>query len=263
MILPALVSRSIWRRQFMEHIEIERAGVLAGIEVAGAVDTRAASPVEPAESLRAPRVRFEEVAFTYPGKGSTVLGGLNLEILPGELLAVVGLNGAGKSTLIKLLGGLYTPTAGGITVDGTDPARLDPRQWQWHSRISIVLQDFVRYQLSLLDNVTLGYAAVPVDRERAERAAADAGLDRLVAELPRGWDTPRSRGPAGAVSICSGAVAGSRADLGHVRAAERRAAPGAGRAHHLDVKSVFGIEMGWSSPTSVSCWPCALRSTRW
>src|SRR5262249_30016248 len=103
------------------------------------VDATASTPAAP------PRVRFEDVSFAYPGTDRLVLDRLNLEIRPGELLAIVGLNGAGKSTLIKLLAGLYTPTGGRITVDGIDIDDIGPAAWR--ERISVVFQDFVRYEL--------------------------------------------------------------------------------------------------------------------
>ncbi|WP_449488205.1 ABC transporter ATP-binding protein [Streptomyces purpurascens] len=86
-------------------------------------------------------IRFEDVTFTYPGAPRPVLSRLNLTIRPGERLAIVGVNGAGKTTLIKLLAGLYTPTAGRITVDGEDLCTLDPAEWR--SRMTALFQDFV------------------------------------------------------------------------------------------------------------------------
>ncbi|WP_435597358.1 ABC transporter ATP-binding protein [Streptomyces anulatus] len=361
-IVPALVSRSIWRRQFMEHIEIERAGVLSGIEadhwrrlaldwtdgkesrtfglqgwavdrwreklmlmlspkwvagVRGVLDqwqiavvigpplivafglivrqadepggsvaaaaavlgagwailnllgfadaleiegaipgcrayaelckdvlptagAAAKPPVDRADEHKAPLVRFEGVSFSYSDGGPAVLDGLDLEIRPGELLAIVGLNGAGKSTLIKLLGGLYAPSAGRIMVDGDDLRDSDPQGWR--RRISIVFQDFARYHLSLLNNVTLGYGSVPTDRERAETAAADSGLDRLVAELPQGWDTPLARARTGGVDLSGGQwqkVVLTRA-MYAMRSGARLMVLDEPTAH-LDVKSEFEV----------------------
>ncbi|MER5180150.1 ABC transporter ATP-binding protein [Streptomyces sp. NPDC002896] len=147
-------------------------------------------------------VRFESVSFCYPGTEHTVLDGLDLEIRPGELLAVVGLNGAGKSTLIKLLSGLYEPTGGRITANGTDLAELTPDAWR--RRISVVFQDFVRYELSAADNVTLGQAAVPRNDTALEAAARDAGLTAVLERLPQGWDTPLARSRTDGVDLSGG-----------------------------------------------------------
>ncbi|WP_327329990.1 MULTISPECIES: ABC transporter ATP-binding protein [unclassified Streptomyces] len=147
-------------------------------------------------------VRFEDVSFRYPGTDRTVLDRLDLEIAPGELLAIVGMNGAGKSTLIKLLAGLYTPTSGRITAGGTDLADLGPETWRRH--VSMVFQDFVRYELSAAENVVLGRADRPRDEQALARAAADAGLSPVLQRLPAGWDTPLARSRTGGVDLSGG-----------------------------------------------------------
>ncbi len=150
----------------------------------------------------APLVRFEDVCFTYPGTTRQVTDHLELEIRPNELLAVVGLNGAGKSTLIKLLSGLYEPTAGRVTADGVDIRQLGPEQWR--QRMSVVFQDFVRYHLTAAQNVALGRGDVPVDRDALEAAARDAGLGDVLDRLPNGWHTPLSRTRTGGVDLSGG-----------------------------------------------------------
>ncbi|MFE7741651.1 ABC transporter ATP-binding protein [Nocardia sp. NPDC057455] len=193
---------------FADALEIEgavpgcRAYAELGAELTGTEVPTGGYSFEQCATSAAPSVRFEGVSFAYSASSPGVLDRLDLEIRPGELLAIVGLNGAGKSTLIKLLAGLYRPTGGRITVDGIDLARIDQRDW--YRRISIVFQDFVRYHLSVSDNVALGYAAVPVDRKRAEQAAQDTGLGRIVAGLPHGWDTPLSRSRTDGVDLSGG-----------------------------------------------------------
>lgn len=71
-----------------------------------------------------PAVRFEKVSFEY-GPDSRVLEDVDLDIRPGEVLAIVGVNGAGKSTLVKLLAKLYEPTGGSVLVDGQALADTD------------------------------------------------------------------------------------------------------------------------------------------
>jgi ATP-binding cassette subfamily B protein len=154
-----------------------------------------------------PLVRFEGVRFAYGsavGQSPPVLDGLDLEIRPGELLAVVGLNGAGKSTLVKLLAGLYQPTAGRITADGVDiSSPCSGGLAAWRRRLAVVFQDFIRYHLSVLDNVRLGYAG-PLDRAALDAAAREAGLAELVNQLPDGWDTPLARDRTGGVDLSGG-----------------------------------------------------------
>ncbi|GAA4720175.1 ABC transporter ATP-binding protein [Phytohabitans rumicis] len=149
-----------------------------------------------------PLIRFEGVGFRYPGTESVVLDGLDLQVRPGELLAIVGVNGAGKSTLIKLLAGLYEPTAGRITADGRDLADIGPAAWR--ARLSVVFQDFVRYHLSAADNVALGNALAVPDMAAVVGAARDAGFDAVVSRLPGGWDTPLARARDGGVDLSGG-----------------------------------------------------------
>ena len=82
------------------------------------------------------------------------LDGLDLELPAGLCTAIVGVNGAGKTTLVKLLTRLHEPTAGRLTVDGTDLADLDVALWR--RQVSVVFQDFVRYELSASDNIRVG-----------------------------------------------------------------------------------------------------------
>lgn len=147
-------------------------------------------------------IRFEGVGFVYPGTSRLVLDGLDLEIRPRELLAVVGLNGAGKSTLIKLLAGLYEPTTGRITYGGRSIAAIGLQEWRRH--LSIVFQDFVRYPLSAYDNVALGNGTVPPDRTAIATATRDAGLDTVLDRLPYGLSTPLARSRSDGVDLSGG-----------------------------------------------------------
>ncbi|HEX4789282.1 MAG TPA: ABC transporter ATP-binding protein [Actinospica sp.] len=162
---------------------------------------RTPAPAEPLPD-RVPVIAFEGVGFRYPGSEHTVLDAVDLEIRPGELLALVGLNGAGKSTLIKLLSMLYTPTAGRITADGTDLARLGPEAWR--SLIAVVFQDFVRYELSAADNVLLGRGDLSPDLEELAEAARESGFAEVLGRLPDGWDTPLARTRTGGVDLSGG-----------------------------------------------------------
>ncbi|MDG4828645.1 ABC transporter ATP-binding protein [Solwaraspora sp. WMMD1047] len=153
-------------------------------------------------SARGVGVVFEGVRFRYPGAERDTLYGLDLTVRAGEVVAVVGVNGAGKTTMMKLLGGLYQPTAGRIVVDGVDLAELDPRQWQ--RRLTVVFQDFVRYPLSARDNIALGAGEHPGDDAEIWRAAEAAGADGLLAGLPAGLDTPLTRTRSGGVDLSGG-----------------------------------------------------------
>lgn len=99
-------------------------------------------------------IKLENVSYQYPSNKKWVLKDINLIIKQGETLALVGENGAGKSTLIKLILGFYKPTRGRILIDGKDLNDIDKQSYQ--KKISAVFQDFVRYNLSIRENITLG-----------------------------------------------------------------------------------------------------------
>src|SRR5918992_282412 len=113
-------------------------------------------------------VRFERVRFRYPGSDVDVLRDLDLEIAPGQAVALVGVNGAGKSTLVKLLAGVYRPASGRITVGG---------------RVAAITQDFLRLPLPARENVTFSRSG------DLAGVASRAGVSDLVGRLPGGWDT--------------------------------------------------------------------------
>jgi ABC-type multidrug transport system fused ATPase/permease subunit len=147
--------------------------------------------VEPVRDQPQRSVRFEHVDFRYPNTTSDIFEGLDLDVEAGRSLAIVGVNGAGKTTLIKLLAGLYQPTAGRITVDGVDLRDLDPGGWQ--RRVAAIFQDFVHYEMSAADNIGFGAVEHLADRSLIVDAARAAGADEIVAALPNGFDTVLSR----------------------------------------------------------------------
>jgi ATP-binding cassette, subfamily B, bacterial len=168
--------------------------------------TRQLPPDTPREEIR-----YERVRFRYPGAERDALGGhdgldglegLDLTISAHHSLAIVGENGAGKTSLVKLLCGLYVPTEGRISVDGTDLAELDPAAWR--SRVAVLFQDFARYQLPVRDNIGLGAPAYSGDLDRLRSAAEKAGVLDLIEGLPAGWDTVLSREYAGGVDLSGG-----------------------------------------------------------
>jgi ATP-binding cassette subfamily B protein len=136
-------------------------------------------------------LRFEGVSFTYPGAEKAALDKVTLHVPAGSKLAIVGDNGSGKTTLVKLLARLYEPTEGRILLDG-----LDLRDWDvaaLRSRIGVIFQDFVRYQLTVGENVGSGDDRAYGDRERWAEAA-DKGLAApFIDEMPKTYDTQLGR----------------------------------------------------------------------
>jgi ATP-binding cassette, subfamily B, bacterial len=132
-------------------------------------------------------IRFENVSFTYPGGDAAALVGVDLHVRPGSKLAIVGENGSGKTTLIKLLTRLYEPTTGRVLLDG-----LDLREWDLatlHRRIGVIFQDFVRYQLTVGENIGAGDDRAYQDRERWTDAARKGLAAPFIDEMALGYDT--------------------------------------------------------------------------
>jgi ATP-binding cassette, subfamily B, bacterial len=136
-------------------------------------------------------IRFEGVSFVYPGTDRLVLDRLDLDITAGTSVALVGENGAGKTTLIKLLCRFYDPTEGRITVDGVDVRELDLDDYR--SRLAVIFQDFVHYNLPARDNVGFGALDRAGDDRALQEAAAKVGILEVIEALPDGWDTPLAR----------------------------------------------------------------------
>lgn len=149
-----------------------------------------------------PEIRFDDVSFAYPGTDVMVLDHLDLTLEAGRSVAIVGENGVGKTTLLRLLAGFYQPTSGRVLIDGGDLRDLDPA-W-WRRRLSVIFQDFVRFELTAFENVALADPAHPDARAHAQTAAIAAGADGIVDELPKGWDTILSRGFTDGVDLSGG-----------------------------------------------------------
>ncbi|MEW1658832.1 ABC transporter ATP-binding protein [Streptomyces sp. NPDC093707] len=130
------------------------------------------------------------LTFTYPGKDSAAVAGIDLDIHRGEIIALVGENGSGKTTLAKLLTGLYLPSAGTVTWDGHDVHALSPDAL-WRTT-AVVPQDYTRWPLAARENITLGQPQVGGD-QAVRRAAELAGADAIIDGLPQGLDTSLAR----------------------------------------------------------------------
>ena len=130
-------------------------------------------------------VRFEAVTFSYPSRPGPVLDGVNLELAPGEAVALVGPSGAGKSTIAGLLLRLLEPTGGRVTVGSVDIARCDAHAWR--AQLAWVPQRPMLFRGTVADNVRLGDPNAGDECVRA--AAALAGADLFIRRLPLGYDT--------------------------------------------------------------------------
>jgi ATP-binding cassette, subfamily B, bacterial len=136
-------------------------------------------------------IRFRDVGFRYPGRDEWALRHLSVFIPEGQSLALVGQNGAGKTTFIKLLTRLYDPVEGEILLDGRLLTQWDAERL--HERISIVFQDFARYQLTARENVGFGEVQNLKNDAQVTRAIERGGAETVVGALKAGIETQIGR----------------------------------------------------------------------
>ncbi|MGH3200800.1 MAG: ABC transporter ATP-binding protein [Streptosporangiaceae bacterium] len=147
-------------------------------------------------------ITLREVSFGYPPDGDLVLDGVDVHLPAGTAVALVGENSAGKTTLVKLLTGMYQPTAGQVLLDGVPLAGLDLAAWR--ERTAATFQDFVRFELLAAEAVGVG------DLPRmAEPAALESALERadataIAASLPDGLQTRLGRSFTGGQELSGG-----------------------------------------------------------
>lgn len=126
--------------------------------------------------------RFENVGFQYHHSVLWANRNLNFTLHPGEKLALVGENGAGKTTLVKLLARLYDPTEGRILLDGIDLKEYDINGLRLN--LGIIFQDYIRYQMTLSQNIAVGNIAQVENTELIKKAARESLADALADKLP-------------------------------------------------------------------------------
>lgn len=161
--------------------------------------------------------RFENVGFRYPGSDRWAVRNVSFVLRPGERIAFVGENGAGKTTLTKLLARLYDPTEGRILLDGRDLREYDLSSLR--RAISVIFQDFVRYELRFDENIGIGSIdavreyldalddAKPAPEEGVDRIAEAAGKSLasvLLDRFPEGWRQMLGRRFEGGVNLSGG-----------------------------------------------------------
>ncbi|KAI0532926.1 multidrug/pheromone exporter, ABC superfamily [Xylaria digitata] len=204
-LISLLVSAQLWGQLFTLAPEITRAGRAVGricdlIDLGSSKTTDKAShkndpeamiesktlPSTPGQGLS---VKFKQVNFSYPARPNRqILKGLNIDIVPGQLCALVGPSGAGKSTVISLLERMYSIESGTIEVGGFDiNAKKEP---VFRDDIGLVPQDSVLFEGSIRFNVALGArpGVQPSDAD-VEEACKLANIHDTIISLPDGYDT--------------------------------------------------------------------------
>ena len=166
--------------------EIQK-GMAASEELFGLLDT----PAEPDNGTLVPegrlegRVRFDNVHFRYADHQPEVLKGIDLEVKPGQMVAIVGRSGSGKSTLMSLLPRFYAPTTGRILID--DVAIEDYKLRPMRQQIALVSQNVTLFNADLTANIA--YGTGEVDKARVEEAARAAYAHDFIERMSEGYDT--------------------------------------------------------------------------
>ena len=130
------------------------------------------------------RVRFERVSMTY-GSEIPVVRGIDVDVKPGHMVAILGAPGSGKSTIVHLIPRFYDVTDGRVTIDGLD--LRDVTLSSLRRNVGIVLQDVFVFGASVKDNIAYGAESATMDE--IVQAATVAQLHQFVETLPKGYDT--------------------------------------------------------------------------
>ena len=147
--------------------------------------------IDPTKPVSPPKIwsgeiNFSDVTFAYPTRADeAALSHVNLNIQPGETIALVGLSGAGKSTIIQLLQRFYDPDEGKIFLDGIDIKTMN--RFEFRKSIAIVPQDPVIFASTVMENIRFGNPDAS-DKE-IHQAARSAAAHEFISELPQGYDT--------------------------------------------------------------------------
>jgi ABC-type multidrug transport system fused ATPase/permease subunit len=130
------------------------------------------------------RVELRDVTFAYDGH-EPVLRGIDLEVEPGQTVAIVGPTGSGKTSLVMLIPRLYDVDEGAVLVDGADVRSVDPASLR--REVAVVSDDAFLFSASLRDNIA--YARPEASDDEVVASAVRAGLEGLLDDLPDGLDT--------------------------------------------------------------------------
>lgn len=145
---------------------------------------------------------FRNVSFLYPRKSKPVLEDVNFRLEPGERIALVGANGHGKTTIVKLLTRMYDPTEGQVLLDGIDLREYDLEDlWK---NIGVIFQDFMRYDMTVGDNIATGRIEERNDAFRIRAAAFKSLAETVVHKLPHNYDQMLGCRFAGGVDLSGG-----------------------------------------------------------
>jgi ATP-binding cassette, subfamily B, bacterial len=158
--------------------------LLAFFEMKPTVTSNPDGPLIPRPIQRG--FEFRNVSFAYPGTTRRVLSNFNFILKPGERIALIGENGQGKTTVVKLITRLYDPTEGQILLDGID--LRDYKLEDLHHEIGVIFQDFMRYEMTARENISVGRVESEHSQAELEDAAHKSLAESVIAKLPGGYD---------------------------------------------------------------------------
>jgi ATP-binding cassette subfamily B protein len=181
-LAPLMGLVGLWSRLNDAAVAMERLGDVLDLEPEQKPEDLANRVALP--DLRG-EIKFEGVYFRYGGADTSyVLENINLDIKPGELVAIVGRSGSGKTTLAKLLVGFYTPTEGKLMVDGYDINVIDKEYYR--AQVGYVMQTNLLFSGTVAENIACGDDSP--DRRRIEEVARRADAHGFISKMPRGYE---------------------------------------------------------------------------
>lgn len=177
---PILRLTQLWQDFQQAGISVQRLGdILNTTPEAGFNPNRASLP-----KLEG-RVTFDQTTFRYQPDGPEILRKVSLDVIPGEVIGIVGRSGSGKSTLAKLIQRMYVPESGRVLVDGVDLSLVEPA---WLRRqVGVVMQENFLFNRTVRDNIALSDPGI--EMERVIQAAKMSGAHEFILELREGYDT--------------------------------------------------------------------------
>lgn len=138
------------------------------------------------------RIELINVSFKYPGSNEYVLKDINICFKKGVTYSLVGLNGSGKTTLVKLILGLYAPQEGKILINGIEINEYD--KISLFKKMSVVFQDYVKYPLTIRENIGLGDISKVNDINSIVESAKLTGAHKFIHKLPNEYEETLRKG---------------------------------------------------------------------
>lgn len=147
-------------------------------------------------------IEFSGVRFQYVNSERAALQEVSFHIKPKEKISIVGANGSGKTTLVKCLLGLFPVTSGRITIDGVDIRDIEEKSLA--QNMTAIFQDFVRYHLTVRENIAVSNLARMEDTKMIKQAGVLSGAEPFIHKLPDGYETKLGKWQANGEELSGG-----------------------------------------------------------